>query len=72
MGERASKGLNRRFSGGIRVSYLEKPLTGAERASLQDQAVKALALVLSGVLGRDPTEEEILGFTPVTFGKNLV
>lgn len=72
MGERASKGLNMRFSGGIRVSYQEKLATRAERAVRQDLTVKAFASVLSGVLGRDSSEEEILGLKPVTFREKLV
>ena len=72
MGERASKGLNRRFPGGIRVSYPEKPATGIERAARQDLVVKAFTSVLSGVLGRDSTDEEILGIKPVIFGEKLV
>jgi len=72
MGDRASKGLNRRFPGGIRVSYPEKRATGTERAVRQDLVVKAFASVLSGVLGRDPSEEEILGIKPATFVEKLV
>ena len=72
MGERASKGLNRRFPEGIRVSYQEKIATRAECAVRQDLVVNAFASVLSGVLGRDPLEEEILGLKPVTFREKLV
>ncbi len=61
MGERASKGLNRRFPKGIRVSYPEKPATGTERAVRQDFMVKAFASVLSGISGRCPSEDELLG-----------
>ena len=72
MSERASKGLNRRFQGGIRISYPEKPATGTERAVRQDLMVKAFASVLSGVLGRNPTDEETLGIKSVTFREKLV
>ena len=72
MGERASKGLNRRFTGGIRVSYPEKPTSGTERSIRQDLVVKAFTSVLSGLLGKDPTDEEILGIKPVTFREKLV
>ena len=72
MSDRASKRLNRRFLGGIRISYQEKPVAGAERIAQQDRIVKAFASVLSGILGRNPSEEEILGFKPVTFGEKLV
>ena len=61
MGERASKGLNRRFPGGIRVRYQETPSTGAERASRRGLIVQAFVSVLSGILGRSPSEDELLG-----------
>ena len=72
MGERADKGLNRRFPGGIRISYPEKPATGIERVTRQDLIVSGFASVLSGILGRDPSEEEILGIKPATFVEKLV
>lgn len=65
MGTRAKEKFSERFSGGIRFIYLEKPPSVAEREMQVAGIRRAVTEVLAGVLGREPTEEEILGLNPV-------
>jgi hypothetical protein len=61
MGKQAKNKFSKRFSGGLRIIYLEKPLSGAGR-DLQVAGIRrAVAEILTGLLGREPTEEELLG-----------
>jgi hypothetical protein len=65
MGKRVKDKFGKRFSGGIRIIYLEKPLSVVERDLQAVTIRRAVAEVLTGLLGREPSEEELLGLNPI-------
>jgi len=68
MGQRIINNFEKRFGGRIRIDYTQK--SSASEKRLQDGALcKAIIKVLSGILGREPTQREILGIDDVS--KNI-
>ena len=65
MGQRIRNNFNKRFGGRIRVVYAQKP--SASEKQLQDEKLyKAITQVLSGILGREPTQREVLGLDDIS------
>ncbi|MCK4248402.1 MAG: hypothetical protein KAX15_01335 [Candidatus Omnitrophica bacterium] len=61
MGDRIKKNFEKRFGNRIYRFFLDKPLSPFEQR-LQNQKInKAFLAVLTGLLGRKPTQDEILG-----------
>ena len=63
MGKRAEANLKKRFGDPPRIimKFDDKPLDGAERKYRNERIVDAVKGVLKSLLGRDPTEKELLG-----------
>lgn len=65
MGQRIRNNFNKRFGGRIRVVYTQK--TSAAEKQIQDERLcKAMMQVLSGILGREPTQREVLGLDDIS------
>lgn len=64
MGQRTKNNFNKRFGGRIRIVYAQK--TSASEKQLQyGKLCKAIIKVLSGIIGREPTQREILGLDEI-------
>ena len=63
MGERIKKNFEKRFGNPPRfnVIYPSKPLEGAERVYRNKKIVNAVEQILTGILGRKPTKDELIG-----------
>ena len=66
MGERILKNFKKRFEGRITVTYQQKPLEPAEQKFRDERLVKAYTQVLTGILKREPTQEELLGLVDIS------
>lgn len=63
MGIRLQNNFKKRFGDRpFKVIYPEKPLTGSERQLRNEKIDEAVKAVLTGILKREPTEEELCGF----------
>jgi len=60
MSQNIKSNFNKRFEGRIRIVYAHK-LPALERQVLNERLCKAIIEVLSGILGREPTQRELLG-----------
>ncbi len=72
MGRRLANNFKKRF--GDRkfvVIYPEKPLEGAERRFQSEKITQAYVAVLAGILGREPTANEILGLEDISQGRGV-
>ena len=65
MGQRMSNKFKERFGDRVSVVYRGKPLTVSEQKLQNETLAKAVAHVLTGILKREPTEEELLGVTEI-------
>jgi len=65
MGQRIKNNFNKRFGGRIRIVYAQK-LSVEEKQLVNEKLCKAMMEVLSGILGREPTQREILGLDDVS------
>ena len=65
MGERIKNNFNKRFGGRIRVVYAQKP-SASEKQIQNERLCKAMIQVLSGILGREPTQREVLGLDDIS------
>jgi len=63
MGRRISNNFKRRFGDPARIElqYPKDKLSLSEESYRSEQLSKAYAGVLKGVLGREPTQDEIIG-----------
>ncbi len=63
MGERIKKNFEKRFGNPSRINvvYPTKPLEGSERVAHNKKIVNAVEQVLTGILGRKPTADELTG-----------
>lgn len=68
-GQNKDKNFKKRFGDRITVTYLEKPLSPAEQKIQNQKISKAFADVLTGILGREPTPNELLGIDEIKFRK---
>lgn len=65
MGQRVTKNFERRFADKISVYFPEKVPEPVEQEIRNTKLVKAFTDVLSGILKREPTQEELLGIIEV-------
>ena len=68
MGGRSAKdNLKRRFGdpARIEIDYAKDKIAPSEEAYQSEQISKAYAGVLKGILGREPTQNEIIGKTDI-------
>ncbi len=70
MGHSASKRFEMRFKNGIEVLYCTKPVDGEEKQLIQQKLSTAVKAVLTSVLKREPTSEELLGLVPISADRN--
>lgn len=61
--------FRRRFGDRIGMVFADKPLSPAEQRVHNDALVKALREVMAGILGREPTEAELLGVEDISVHK---
>ena len=61
-----TRNFQKRFEGKIEVAYREKPLEPAEQQIQNTRLLKAFTQVLSSVLKREPTQEELLGIVDIS------
>jgi len=65
MGKGTRYNFNKRFGGRIRIVYAQK--SSASEKQLQDgKLCKAIIKVLTGILGREPTQRELLGLEDIS------
>ncbi len=66
MGERQISNFEKRFKRGFVVVYPEKPLEGAARRMQNQKIFEAVKAVLTGILKREPTPDELSGCKSLT------
>ena len=66
MGERQISNFEKRFKRGFNVVYPEKPLEGAARRTQNQKVLEAVKAVLTGILKREPTPNELSGCEAIT------
>lgn len=65
MGQRIRNNFNKRFGGRIHIVYAQK--TSVSEKQIQNERLcKAMIQVLSGILGREPTQREVLGLDDIS------
>ena len=60
MGQTIKNNFNKRFGGRIRIVYAQK-VSALEKQVINERLCKAMIEVLTGILGREPTQRELLG-----------
>ena len=65
MGLRIRDNFNKRFGSRIRITYSEKK-SASEKQLHNGKLCKAIIKVISGILGREPTQREILGIDDIS------
>ena len=60
-----TKNFYKRFGDRIKVVYLDKPLEPTEQKIRNAKIRVAFTLMLSEILKREPTQEELLGITKI-------
>ena len=74
MGGRSTKdNFKRRFGdpARIEIEYAKDKMVPSEEAYRSEQISKAYAGVLKGILGREPTQDEVIGNTEVVVSRKL-
>jgi hypothetical protein len=66
MGDRQNLNLEKRFKKGFVLVYPDKPLEGEERRKQNQRIFEAVKAVLTGILKREPTPDELSGCKPLT------
>jgi len=69
MGERQNSNFEKRYKNGFVVTYPEKPLEGAARRVQNQRILEAVKAVLTGILKREPTPDELSGCKPLLYKK---
>ncbi|MBU0768035.1 MAG: hypothetical protein KJ687_02930 [Proteobacteria bacterium] len=69
MGDRQKLNFENRFKGGFNVVYPEKPLEGVNRRTRNQKILEAVKSVLTAILKREPTPDELSGCKPLTLKK---
>ena len=64
MGRRIRNNFNKRFGSRFRMVYGQK-LSASEKQLQDGKLCKAIIKVLSGILGREPTQREVLGIDDI-------
>ena len=70
MRQAITKNFQKRFEGKIVVAYRKKPMEPSEQQIQNTRLSKAFTQVLSGILKREPTQEELLGIVDIS-SRNL-
>ena len=65
MGQRITNNFKKRFGDRVRIIYREKPLKSNEQKLQNEILAKAVTQVLTGILKREPTIEELLGIKEI-------
>jgi len=65
MGQRIRSNFNKRFGDRIRIVYAQRP-SAPEKQFQNERLSKAMMQVLSGILGREPTQRELLGLDDIS------
>ena len=65
MGDRQKSNFENRFKGGFSVIYPEKPLEGVARKIRNQKILEAVKAVLTAILKREPTPDELSGCKPL-------
>jgi hypothetical protein len=71
MGERATKQFNKRFKAGIEIRFAESPLSPAEQEYRNKCLREAISAILKGLLGREPSHEELTGQVDTSLNKGI-
>ena len=71
MGKPAMNQFQRRFGDRISAVYAEHSGTLAEQKMRSEELAKAVTQVISGILKRNATEDELLGLTDIFQSKKL-
>lgn len=58
--------FNKRFGDRISMVFEDKPLSPAEQKVQNSALYKAIREVMTGILGREPTEAEMMGLEDVS------
>jgi hypothetical protein len=66
MGDRQVSNFEKRFKRGFNVIYPDKPLEGVARTMQNKKILEAVKAVLTGILKREPTPDELSGCKPIT------
>ena len=70
MGDRQKLNFENRFKRGFNVVYPEKPLEGVNRRTRNQKILEAVKSVLTAILKREPTPDELSGCKPLTRKKS--
>lgn len=62
---RISDNFHKRFGGRIEMVFLDKPLEPTDQKIRNLKILKAYTLLLTEILKREPTEEELLGIVKI-------
>jgi len=68
MGQRVKNNFNKRFGDRIQVVYAQN-LSPSEKELWNRKICEAVIKVLSGILGREPTQKELFGIDDLTKSK---
>ena len=66
MGGRQISTFEKLFKRGFNVIYPDKPLEGVARTMQNKKILEAVKAVLTGILKREPTPDELSGCKPIT------
>jgi len=66
MGKPIISQFQKRFGDRITVVYTERPGSLAEQKMQSEALAKAVTQVIAGILGREPTQEELLGLADLS------
>ncbi len=69
MGERRKLNFEERFKGGFRVVYPKEPSKGVVRIAQNQRILDAVKTVLTEILKREPTPDELYGCKPIVQNK---
>ncbi len=71
MGDRQISNFEKRFKQGFNVIYPDKPLEGTARRMQNQKILDAVKAVLTGILKREPTPDELSGCRSITRTKQI-
>lgn len=69
MSQKIAGNFKKRFGDRINLVYADKPSSASERQMQNSKICKAITSVISGILGREPTHNEILGIDDIFLKK---
>ena len=67
MRQRMTKNFHKRFGDRVKTTYQDRPLKPTDQKIQNARILTAFTLVLSAILKREPTQEELLGITKIDF-----